>query len=216
MVAKTRIFFLPVLFVTGLLLFTGPLAARAQVSFSWAVLTDTEKGLRTIDFSTAPKLANGTTLQIYLEQKAGTYLYLYLVDSSGGLDFLFPGEPDYYKAVEPTDRIYRIPADTDRFELTPPGGQEKIYLLASPSRLSDLENLTAKYLAKPNDSARRAAVIQELKRLRRQHSKLARTTETSVPVAGTVRSRGSLFDAFEVTKVNAPGFYSRILRLDHD
>ncbi len=216
MITQVKFSILLLIMGAGLFLAPGVPEAQEQVRFSWAVLTDTDKGLRNLDFTTVPKLANGTTIQFYLEQKPGTYLYLYLVDSGGGLDFLFPGEPDYYDTIPPSDRIYRIPADTDRFELTPPGGQEKLYLLASPVRLTSLERLTGKFLEQPGDASRRAAVIQELKRIRRQHSRLARTTETSVPIAGTVRSRGALFDSFEVTKVNAPGFYSRILRLDHD
>jgi len=193
-----------------------PVLAEAPVQFSWAVLTDTDKGIRPLDFSTPQKLKTGTTIQIYIEQKPGVFIYLYLLDSSGGLDFLFPGDTDFYTTVSPTDRIFRIPADTDRFELTPPGGQEKLYLLASATRLVRLEELTASYLEQPDDPARKAEVIQELKVIRREHSDLAQTTETSVPVAGTIRSRGVLFDSFEATKVNAVDFYSRILRIDHD
>ena len=192
------------------------LLAETPVQFSWAVLTDTDKGLRPIDFSTPPTLSNGTTIQFYIEQKPGTYIYLYLIDSSNNLEFLFPGEVNYYNTVTPAERVFRIPADTDRFELTPPGGQEKLYLLASSSRLEQLEKLTADFLADPKNPARKAPVLNELKRIRRQHSKLAQSTETSVPVAGTIRSRGVLFDSFEATKVNAPEFYAKILRINHE
>jgi hypothetical protein len=161
-------------------------------------------------------LKNGATIQIYLEQKTGVYLYLYLIDSSGTLAFLFPGEKDFYSKDVPADRIFRLPSDTDQFELTPPGGQEKLYLLASSDRLGNLEKATAAFLDQPDDPLRKEEVIKELKRLRQEHSALAQTTETSVPVAGTVRSRGVLFDSFKATKVNTVGFYSRILRIDHD
>ena len=199
-----------------LILSTGLLFAETPVQFSWAVLSDTPEGLKTLDFTKPKTLPDGTTIQIYLEQKPGVYIYIYLIDSRGALDFLFPGDIDFYNSVTPTDRIFRIPADTDRFELTPPGGQEKLHLIASSSRLTGLEKLTADYLEQPEDPQRQAAVTQEMKRIRKQHSKLAQTTETSVPVAGTVRSRGALFDSFEVTKVNAKSFYSRILRIIHE
>lgn len=205
-----------VLIAFTLMFSSGLLFAETPVQFSWAILSDTPEGLKTLDFTEPKTLPNGTTIQIYLEQKPGAYIYIYLIDSTGALDFLFPGEIDFYDSVMPTDRIFRIPADMDRFELTPPGGQEKLLIMASSSRLTELEKLTAELLKQPKDPQRQAAVVQEMKRIRRHHSKLAQTTETSVPVAGTVRSRGALFDSFEVTKVNAQNFYSRILRINHE
>jgi hypothetical protein len=205
-------------FVTILFLiaFTPTSHAEPLVQFSWAVLTDTSTGLQPLDFSTTPKLKSGTTLQIYIEQKPGAFIYLYLVDSTGGLTFIFPGDTKYYNSVQPSDQVFRIPPDTARFELTPPDGQEKLYLLASPDRLTKLEELTATFLKQPDDTARRADVTKELKLLRRQHSTLAQKTETSVPIAGTIRSRGADTGAFEATQVNANGFYSKILRIEHD
>lgn len=211
-----RVLFFAALLFCGMLLTSGPARAQAPVQFSWAVLTGTDGGLRPLDFTTPPKLKNGATIQIYLEQKPGVYLYLYLIDSSGEVAFLFPGEKDFYSKVAPADRVFRLPADTDQFELTPPGGQEKLYLLAAANRLGKLEEVTAAFLAQPDDPRRKEEVIKELKRLRQEHSTLAQTTETSVPVAGTIRSRGVLFDSFEATRVNAVDFYSRILRIDHD
>jgi len=192
------------------------LPAETPVQFSWAVLTDTDKGPRPIDFSSPATLPNGTTMQFYIEQKPGTFIYIYLIDSTDNLEFLYPGEADYYNSVAPVERIFRIPADKDRFELTPPGGQEKLYILASSTRLIRLEKLTAVYVENPRDPVHKASVINELKQIRRQHSKLAQSTETSVPVAGTIRSRGIPFDSFEATKVNAADFYSKILRINHE
>jgi len=205
-------------FVTVLLLtiFTHASHAKPTVQFSWAVLTDTATGLQPLDFSTPPKLKSGTTLQIYLEQKPGAFIYLYLIDSTGGLTFLFPGDTKHYSSSQPSDQIFRIPPDSARFELMPPAGQEKLYLLASPTRLNKLEKLTAAFMQQPDDTNRRADVIKELKLLRRQHSSLAQKTETSVPVAGTIRSRGTDDDSFKATQVNAEGLYSKILRINHD
>jgi hypothetical protein len=199
-------------------LFLSSMACRAEpaVQFSWAVLTDTATGLRPLDFSSTPKLKTGTTLQIYIEQKAGAFIYLYLVDSTGGLTYIFPGDAEHYNSVTPADQSIRIPPDSARFELMPPGGQERVYLLATPTRLTRLEDLTSSFLKKPEDTDRRADVLKELKLLRRRYSSLAQKTETSVPVAGTIRSRGGDEGSFEATQVNADGFYSRILRIDHE
>ena len=190
--------------------------AEPAVQFSWAVLRDTATGLQPLDFSTTPKLKSGTTLQIYIEQKTGAFIYLYLLDSTNGLTFIFPNDIKYYNSGQPSDQVFRIPPDSARFELMPPDGQEKLYLLASPKRLTKLEELTAMFLKQPGNTGRRADVIKELKLLRRQHSTLRQKTETSVPIAGTIRSRGVNTGSFEATQVNANGFYSKILRIDHD
>ncbi|HBI15865.1 MAG TPA: hypothetical protein DDY20_10200 [Desulfobulbaceae bacterium] len=208
--------FFATLLICSMTLFSGPACAEPPVEFSWAVLTGTDEGLRPLDFTTPPKLKNGATIQIYLEQKPGVYLYLYLIDSSGEVAFLYPGEKDFYSKVAPSDRVFRLPTDTNRFELTPPSGQEKLYLLAGANRLDKLEKITAAFLDQPGHPLRKEEVVKELKRLRQEHSTLVQVTETSVPVAGTVRSRGVPSDSFEATKVNAVGFYSRILRIDHD
>ena len=162
---KKAVFSAIILFVAVLFL-SHLYAAEKPVQFSWAVLTDTPDGLRPVDFNTPVTLSSGTTIQIYLEQKPNTYIYLYLIDSQGNLNFLFP-ETNFYDSVEPVDKIFRIPPEMERFVLTPPGGQEKFYLMASSSRLVDLEKLTAAFLKSPQNREQNAAVINEIKRIRR-------------------------------------------------
>ena len=186
------------------------------MEFSWAVLTDTATGAKPLDFSSIPKLNNGTTLQIYIEQKPGAFIYIYLIDSTGGLSFIFPNDPQSYSSATPGDQVVRIPPETARFELTPPNGQEKLYLLASPTRLTKLEKLTTNFLKNESDTVARAAVIKELKLIHRKHSSLAQKTETSVPVAGTVRTRGAAASNFDAIHVKTASLYSRILRINHD
>lgn len=189
--------------------------AGTPVEFSWAVLSDTATGAKPLDFSTIPKLKNGTTLQIYIEQKPGAFIYIYLIDSTGGLSFIFPNDLQVYSST-PGDQVVRIPPETARFELTPPNGQEKLYLLASPTRLRELEDLTTTFLKNESDTVARSAVIKELKLIHRKHSSLAQKTETSVPVAGTIRTRGAAESTFDAIHVKTDSLYSRILRINHD
>ena len=189
--------------------------AGTPVEFSWAVLTDTATGAKPLDFSSIPKLKNGTTLQIYIEQKPGAFIYIYLIDSTGGLSFIFPNDLQVYSST-PGDQVVRIPPETARFELTPPNGQEKLYLLGSPTRLTKLEGLTKTFLKNESDAVARAAVIKELKLIHRKHSALAQKTETSVPVAGTIRTRGATKTTFDAVHVKTDSPYSRILRINHD
>lgn len=202
--------------VSMLIIFCAAVShGEAEVQFSWAILTDTATGLKALDFSSTPKLKTGTTLQIYLEQKPGAFIYLYLEDAAGGVTFIYPGDAKHYDAEQPADQVIRIPPDSARFELQPPAGQEKLHLLASPVRLTKLEELTAAFMEKEEDVNRRAEVLRELKLLRKQGSSLSQNTEISVPVAGTIRSRGA-DGSFEAVQVNVKGFYSKILRIDHE
>jgi len=198
------------------MLLPAQVIAEEPVHFAWAVLADMPAETRTLDFTVPLSLPEGTTLQIYIEQQSGSYIYLYLLSSSGQLYFLFPEQTDYYSAHPPMEKKFWIPAKSDHFELVPPGGQEKLYLMASGHRLENLEKLTEKYMENRDDPEKKAAVLQELKKIRRQYSTLAQTTETSVPVAGTVRTRGDQDYSFEAIKVNATDFYSKVLRINHD
>lgn len=196
---------------------TLPCNASAQdsVQFSWAILHDTPEGRRALDTSRPIELGNGATLQIYIEQQPRTFIYLYLLDSADNLTFLFPERADFY-STPPIGGTFWVPSEKEHFELVPPAGQERMYLLASASRLIDLEELTAKFIDRPDDPERKGAIIQELKKIRRSHSALARNTEMSVPVAGTVLTRGEQTATFDATKVSATDFYSKILRINHE
>lgn len=203
--------------IVVLTIFTNNISTAGQTfEFSWAVLADTPHGQKPVDFTQQTPLGDGTTLQIFLEQKPGVFIYVYLVDSNGALELIFPEVLELYNSTVPADRIIRIPPGASRFEFTPPPGQEKLYIMASIRRLLKLEQLTEKYLQQPGDRKNRAAVLQEMKKIRRQNSKLTQTTETSVPVAGTVRSGKQGRETFRVTRVKAENFYSRILRISHE
>lgn len=190
--------------------------AEQPIHFSWAVLTDTPDGQRAVDTSVPIVLENDSTLQVHIEQQPGVYIYLYLLDSTGELLFLYPQKTNHYLLNPPKADIVKVPAGSSRLTLVPPNGREKLYVLASASRLASLEELTEKYQGNPEDLSFRAAVIQEIKKIRRRYSKLTKTVETSVPIAGTIAMRGTKDTAIQVTQVNAIDFYSKILRIDHE
>ncbi len=126
----------------------------------------------------------------------------------------------YYDHFPPGSPI-RIPAGEDRFTTMPPAGQEKFYLLASTKRLNDVEDLLSKCLDNPDDIDMQARLYQEVRTLRRAHSTMTQFTEKGMPVSGTMRSlkktRGpEMPDSFVATHVEGEGFYSRILRLNHE
>lgn len=210
-------FALSILIIVGsLFTISERLPAAGAIEFSWAFLIETSAGLKPIDFTTPPTVHDGTALQIYVEPKMNTCLYIFLIDSNDKLTPIFPSEPGYYNSGASGGPCF-IPSGNDRFTLVPPGGEEKFYLLASSSRQYRLEELTENFLNNPEDLEQKALLVREIKTLRRKHSKLTQITEKGVPVAGTIGVRGiDKPKTFAATLVKATDFYSKILRLNHE
>lgn len=217
MVNHMRTFFLLLLSITFLHAPTTLLAK--EIKFRWAILLDAETSVTPLDFSSTPVLQNGDMLQLYFHSEKETYLYIFLHDSSNIFTPIFP-EPHYYNYPPPTGEI-RIPEGQDRFAISPPGGIETFYLLASDTRLTELEKAMENYYNDPDNIDNQAILFQEVRLLRRSKSKLSQITERGIPVSGTrrniARTRGrEKVEQFEATQVIAEGFYSKLLRLSHE
>ncbi len=203
-----------------LVLFPLQLQASDEVGFRWAILQDTDTGLTALDFRSPPNLSKNTTIQIFLHPDLGTFLYVFLLDSSNEFTPIFPGEIDYYSTNQAGEKI-RVPMGDSRFTIVPPAGQEKFYLIASPARLVKVEKIMNAYFTNPNDSENQAKLYNEIRLLRRKHSKLTQFTEKGIPVSGTVRNlkrtRGpEQKETFTASQVTGNGFYSKVLRVNHE
>jgi hypothetical protein len=194
--------------------------ASDTIQFSWALLQDTGEGQTALEVNTVPNLPLTSTIQLYLHPESGTYLYVFLLDSSRFFLPLFPASSTYYKKNPPGDMIL-IPAGRDRFSIVPPAGQEKFYILASPHRLTNLEELIDECNRDPENLVKQGRLFKEVRLQRRKNSKYSQFTEKGTPVSGTRRdlngSRGASEKMkFIATKVVADGFYSKIIRIDHE
>ena len=208
-----------VIFLLADIALTDLHARNSTVSFSWALLVDGDHGQTSADIKSSLSIGEKSTLQFYFSREEGTFLYLFLLDSGGSLALIFPETPDHYATSPPNAGTFRVPPDPDRFSTAPPPGQERLYLLASSTRLTTLEELAGDHSREPDDPRLKAAILQEMKKLRRKHSTLSQSPEASVPVAGTIRTRSATpgtKDTFMVTKVSGVQFYSRTLRINHE
>jgi hypothetical protein len=208
-----------------LILFAGPTRhAYAQddssdrVVFKWAFIHRSADGQKeVIDFEKRQKVTSGDKLQIYLGPMSEAYLYLFLYDAHKDLYLLFPESPDYYerKSLEKED-IY-VPGEHEWFEWDTSKGTERFYLLASSTRLTELEEKTARYLANNQDSKLKSQLYDEIATLRKQKSNLTTTSEKPVAIAGTIRTRGADSELLgDATLVEAEEFYGKTLRLRHE
>ena len=182
MITSQQRLLIPTLMAT--LLFTASFSYAAQeIRFSWAILTDTEKGMTALDFTSTPKVEKNDTLQLYLLSDQKTYIYVFLLDSSNYFFPIFPIITKYYDH-HPPGGLIRIPEGENRFTTEPPAGQEKFYLIATPERLVTVEKLLDKCLDHPNDIDLQANLFKEIRALRRQHSKMTQFTEKGMPIGG--------------------------------
>lgn len=194
--------------------------AAEVIEFEWALLQDTESGQAPVDFATTPALQTGTALQIYLKPYKQTYLYLFLLDSEGRFIPVFPTGSHDFDSLTPDTPIL-LPEGRNRFSLVPPPGQERFYLLASPLRLKETEELIEACMQRPTDIEIHAELFQNVKTVRRKNSGLTQFTEKGMPVSGTRhdlrKTRGAREEVqFIATHIVAEGFYSKIIRINHE
>ena len=127
--------------------FSGVLQAGEPVSFSWAFfLKDNSGKLRSLSFEGPEPVEGGDLLRVYLELHQRSYVYLYLYDARHDLYLVFPPGPKFYDSDFPVWHKSYIPSGRDWFTLDGVEGVEKFYLLASNSRLVELEEMSSRFL----------------------------------------------------------------------
>ena len=127
--------------------------AEDSFSFTWGFfLKDSGGSIRSLSFEGQELVANGDLLRIYLELRDRSYVYLYLFDSVEDLYMVFPPGPGFYSGGFPAWHKTYIPSGRNWFTLDDIKGTEKFFLLASPTRLTDLEELTGRFMADRDDS----------------------------------------------------------------
>ena len=131
------------------------------------------------------------------------------------MQLLFPDRFEDFESRAYLDIPFFIPAGENWFTLDSATGTERFYLFASSKRLSTLESLTIAYQnaaqGKGNSDSAHQAVLDEIGRLRRVHSKLTVVSEKPVTLAGGMRD----LTAKLATRIEAIDFYTRTFRLEH-
>jgi hypothetical protein len=202
-----------ILFLPGALLS----AEDGTLRFTWAFVTQAPNGaLRQVDLSRPVHASSGDLFKIYIEPADNAFVYLFLHDAEGNLQLLFP---DSFKDFDKSDyrgNQFFIPAEQSWFTLDTSKGTERFYLIASTKRLSSLETLADDYQKAPKDrkSSQKQAILDEVSRLQKEHSKLRIAAEKPVPIAGGTRGAGQSV-AKLATKVEASEFYFKTFRLEH-
>jgi len=186
------------------------------LQFKWAFfLHDQDGRTKVIDFKDKVVVRKGDGLRIYLEPVTSVYLYLYMFDAQKQLRCIFPSTPDFYAKKPRTGVSHILPSSEKWFIMDEQPGTERFFLIASSTRLTDIENLTKKMLSSPDDAEVKAKLLDEIKTVRRSKGDLNTPVEKGVPIAGTIVAvtRGP---ANEATLTEAAGFFSKTLRIEHE
>jgi len=220
-----------VLVFTVLLLLGARTPASADVEggdlvrFRWAfgAIVGPPDDRRLVAITRDTALKTGDRLKMLIELEKPCYVYLIYQGDDGGLTLLFPYDLKQFDDDYEVSRKYYVPRGNEWFELDEESGLETFFLLASSTRLSDLEN-RLRACENAVDAERpglQAQVVEEIRMLRKRHKTFTTEAERPVPIGGRVRGEdigGSPYipsiDPI-AGEVSAPRFFGRTFTIDH-
>ena len=195
----------------------GLWAQKAETAFNWAFVKRVADGSPApIDFKERVSIAPGDLFKIHVQPIRGAFIYLFLQDAQGDLQTLFPESFELFDGSAYLNTRYFVPEGDNWFTLDNARGTERFYLIASSDRLRKLETLVRSYdkASAGAKAAARQAVLDEIARVRREHSQLAIAAEKPVTIAGGTRGINTAIQKV-ATRIEAPGFYYKLFRLEH-
>jgi hypothetical protein len=198
-------------------------ADSTKLAFNWAFVSRSADGSsKPIDFSERVSIKPGELFKIHIEPIQNAFVYLYLQDAAGDVTLLFPEDFQTFDSNAYIEHQVFIPEGENWFQLDNAKGTERFHLLASTERLKTLESLSLAWQKVKDNSksstaakgAARQAVLDEIARVRKQHSQLTIAAEKPVTIAGGTRGINTSV-AKLATRIEATEFYTKTFRLDH-
>jgi len=188
----------------------------ADVSFRWAILSDSGDGMEPLNFSNSPPIVfSGTGLQIYLEHLENCHIYLYLLDSQDELTPLYPTEKGYYNYGFPRGPKF-IPPGNQSFAFVPPAGMETFFIIASEERLFQIEKLTEEFQKHSDSLGQQKLLISQIEAIISDRGKKSRASEDIEEVVRKIRtSTGIETKTFKAVEVDISDSYGRKILIDH-
>lgn len=188
----------------------------ADVTFRWAILSDSGDGMQPLNFSGSPPIVfSGTGLQIYLEHLENCHIYFYLLDSQDQLTPLYPTEKGYYNYGFPRGPKF-IPPGDQSFAFVPPEGIETFFLIASEERLFQIEKLTEEFQKHADSIGQQKLLISELEVIISDREKKSRASEDIEDAERKIRtSTGIETKTFKAVEVDISDSYGRKILIDH-
>ncbi len=192
-------------------------AQQKTTSFNWAFVKRAPDGSPVVlDFKERVAIAPGDLFKIHVQPVQNAFIYLLLQDAQGDVQLLFPQSFELFDRSSYLNARTFIPEGDDWFTLDNARGTERFHLVASAERLPKLEALVlaCRKAAASGAPAARQAVLDEITRVRKEHSQLTIAAEKPVTIAGGTRGIATAIQKV-ATRIDAPGFYYKLFRLEH-
>ena len=198
--------------------------AGDNISFRWAfgALVGPEQGRKFVPIVADTALKTGDQLKFMLELHKTCFVYLIYQSSQGDMSLLFPYQINKAGNNYELMKMYYTPRDDSWFELDDKSGTETFYLIASVSRLNDLEELFQKAASGADIDRDQSELIHaRITALKKRHRTLTASAERPVPIGGNVRgiSKDAQTKAPDMgagaIEVSAKDFYCRTFTIEH-
>ncbi len=196
-----------------------------EIIFHWAFcsLRKADDGQRLDVIARDTTLKTGDQIKFFVKLESSSYFYLLYQSSQRELSVLYPARFKHLDKADTRPVKQYIPEGNQWFELGEYSGKEKFYLLASSTRLLDLENLINQY--ERADKAKKSGladdIISEIRNLRKRHLKFKTYAEKPVTMIGNLRgaeqseSAHSKDIADYAVEISTTTFFSRTYTIDH-
>jgi hypothetical protein len=152
-----------------------------------------------LPFSRPVILSDGDKFQLFImDVKTPAYCYVIYDSTDGKLS------PLLQSTLRPGESIL-LPSESEAFQVSPPGGTEKIFVIVTAERQTRLERL----FKSPDDAQ---VILDEVVRIRQSTSTLAEAPEKPAPMGGVTRGKDL---AVQGSEYEGQLSYVKTIRIEH-
>ncbi len=198
---------------------------KDNIGFEWGfgALSGSAKDPKLASITRDTALKSKDQVKMIVKLTKECFVYVLHEDSEGEITLRFPYDLRQFSTDYKVGKNYYIPKGRNWFELDEKVGRETFYLLASPTRLTDLEGLLTKYQSSPASGKTAFAkdIVSEIRNVRKRFKTFTTTAERPISIGGNVRGldspgAGRLPDVAGITtEISANNFYGKTITVDH-
>lgn len=198
---------------------------KDNIGFEWGfgALSGSAKDPQLASIVRDTALKSGDQVKMIVKLTKECFVYLIHEASDGDIALRFPYDLEQFTTDYKVGKNYYIPKGRQWFQLDEKVGRESFYLLASPTRLTDLEGLWKKYQSAPasGKAAIGQDILSEIRSVRKRFKTFTTTAERPISIAGNVRGvetpgAGRRPDVATITtEIIANNFYGKTITIDH-
>lgn len=211
-----------------LLLFKSKIHAESleekNVNFRWAfvAIVEMEHDQQLITITRSTVLKTGDRIKMFVEPQR-CFVYFIHRSEEDEIELLFPYSLQQFDKEHETTKKYFIPMGDEWFEMDENAGIETFYLIASSSRLSNMEEFLAKHAQAEGADREKLAkeILEVIQNLKKKYRSVIASAERPMSIGGSIRGvtnneqAGLINIDLTANQISAKNFYSRTFTIDH-